>query len=232
MGRRRGIPPPPPFAAAFAGIDTLERNVIETIADVPFTADEVTRWLVGNDAIVEKLKAAFPYTRDQDRTTYWHQVVALPVAGTCLFTVNVKAPEIAMLVPSSNLAPSFSRDDRHPIIDTVQNIYREHQKFEQVRKVVSWLNDNATAGAARHYCPWLTSVLPADHPFHNASGQGYREPAVSMSEIVPIMRQCGAIMASALLCGSREGKERSLVHVGFSGVRDNTNYTSSRFGLL
>lgn len=236
MGRRRprGSPLPKPFADAFSNIDKLEVNVIETVVDVQFTGDHVVRWML-DDAIVDKLKAAFPYTRDLDRTTYWIETLTLPVvfpAVRCRFTIRVKSPEIAMLVPGVDLAvPDDTRSE--PIMATIRQCYEQHQQFEKVRRVVRWLNDNATVGAARHYCPWLTSILPAGHPYQAATGQIFREPARSMVEIANDMRAASAIMAGALLCGSRDGKpDRGLVNVQFNGERGSETYTSQAFGLL
>lgn len=236
MGRRRprGSAPPKPFVDALPQIDKLEVNVIETVVDAQFTPDQVIRWLL-TDTIVDKLKAAFPYVRDSDRTTFWQPDVTLPVvfpAVRCGFTIKVKSPEFAMLVPTDALAvPDDSRGEQ--IMVTVRQVYEQHTQFEKVRRVVRWLNDNATVGAARHYCPWMTSILPADHPFQEATGQIFREPANSMVEIANDMRAASAIMASALLCGSRDNKPAlGLVAVHFDGQRDSETYTSQSFGLL
>lgn len=240
MGRRRarGAPLPKPFDDAFKLIDVLEQNVADASVEAHFTGEQVVRWMF-DDIMVDKLKAAFPITRDQDRTSFLHETMTLPVvfpAVSCTFTVKVKSPEIAMLVPAPGLV-AIKEDRGVHIMETVRAAYEIHERFEKVRKVTRWLNMFATIGAARHYCPWLTSVLPADHPFQEASGQIYREPAKSMAEITPTMRECGAIMASALLCHSADGKpDKGLVAVTFRGQREFTDaaaeYTSNSFGLL
>lgn len=116
---------------------------------------------------------------------------------------------------------------------TLASLYETHLQFEKVRKVTRWLNEHATVGAARHYCPWLAGVLPADHAFNEANGQIFREPVVSMAEIVPVMRECGVIMASALLAGEPEKDVRNNFMVHFSGIREAGNrYVSNQFNVL
>lgn len=232
--RARGSPPPKPFADAFSNIDALETNVIETVVDVQFTPDHIVGWLL-DDHIAATLKEAFKYTRDPDRSSFWYPVLTLPVvfpAVRCRFVIRVKSPEIAMLVPADvHAIPDDNRGAA--IMVTLWQVYAQHQQFEKVRRVVRWLNDNATVGAARHYCPWLTSILPSHHPFQDVTGQIFREPAKSMTEIANDMRESSAIMAGALLCGSREGKpDRVLVNVQFNGERGDEPYMSQSFGLL
>lgn len=235
MGRRRGIAPPPkPFTDAFKPIDDLEQNVADATLQAHFVGEDVVRWMF-DDNIVDRLQSAFPITREQDRTSYMQETITFPRGISCTFMVNVKSPEIAMLVPATGLVAP--RNDRGvKIMETVNAAWQLHQQFEKVRKVVRWLNLYATVGAARHYCPWMTSILPGDHPFQEASGTMYREPVRGMFEITSTMRECGAIMASALLCRERETTKTNLVAVTFRGQREFTEgaaeYTSNAFTLL
>lgn len=219
MARRRGkSPPPKPFADAPKGIDTLEQRVWNRTNDARFSGMDLVNWLLPAD-VVDRLQAAFPVIRELDRTQHWNLETTLPLefpAQTCTFQIKVNSPTIHMLVPSRGLG-SRKPDDPNdrPIMETLRAAHLVHTQFNKVRKVVDWLNDFATIGAARHYCPWLTSILPPDHPFQEATGLSYREPKMSMIGIVGTMRECGAIMASALLCGEAEDKTNGLVQVTF-----------------
>lgn len=232
-GRRRprGAPPAKPFDQAFEGIDTLERTVAARSIETHFTLEQVARWMLP-DETVDKLQAAFPYTRDGDRTAHWYEEMTLPIefpAVRCHLTIHAKS--IGMLVPASGQA----RDNqaRSPdIMLSLRAAYGVHLQFEKVRQVARWLNLYATVGAARHYCPWLTGILPTGHAFHEASGQIFREPSKSMAEIMPTMRECGAIMASALLAGDDPGSPKTGFGVRFHGHRDDMEYQSHVFWLL
>lgn len=240
--RSRGAPPPKALDQAWQGIDKLEYAVIERTKDVPVTAEQVIRWMYPDD-IVDKLHAAFPHVRDVDRGHYIVATVALPdPVGECTFNIRVKDDRLdgfQMLIPAHGLARN-NQERMGPIVDMLRPIYEHHAQFEKVRTVVRWLNEHATIGAARHYCPWLTSVLPTQHEFHKVDGQLFREPRVPMVEIAPLMRECGAIMAGALLCGNiddKPGPGPYSLSVQFKGVRDPdksyaTNYTSNAFALL
>jgi hypothetical protein len=236
MGRRRGrTEPPKPFADAFNNIDTLEQNVIRRTVDAQFTPEQVVRWLFPDD-VTDRLKAAYSVTRDVDRGNRISEDVTLPVvfpAVSC--TIDISAKSVSMLVPAPHLCKL--QDGRgEQIIAAIRGVYEHHERFEKVRKVVSWLNEYATVGAARHYCPWMAGILPAEHPFHTAGGTIYREPSMSMVGIMGAMRESGAIMAGALLCGEG-GEAKTKVVVSFDGVRvtprgSQDTYTSKEFGLL
>lgn len=236
MGRRRGrgVPPPKSFDAAWAGIDTLEANVIRRTVDTPYTPEQVVRWMFPDD-VVDKLQAAWTCIREVDRTTHFSGDVNLPLMFPTVgvyWTIKCNSPQLHMCVPAKG---RMNIDDsRGPLIlESLRQVYTQHLQFEKVRAVVRWLNTYATVGAARHYCPWLTSVLPPDHDFQSASGTIYREPSAGMAGIMPAMRESGAIMAGALLCGNNdETPDRNLVQVQFKGQRDTEAYTSNAFGLL
>lgn len=231
--RRRYGAPPKPFDQAFPALERVERNVIARVTDVRFTAEDLVRWMFP-DHLVDTVKKAYPFVRNQDQGTWIAEQFTLPIDGRgvqCTFTI--KADAVGMLVPEAGCA----RNDEGrvgPVLHTVTEAYREHVKFEKVRQVLRWLNENATAGAARHYCPWLTSLLPSDHAFNQAAGHIFREPLVSMTEIVPVMRECGAIMAAALLSGQMDSSvDRNIVRLHFRGVRDRSDtYQSEQFGLI
>lgn len=223
-----------PFEQAFGLINKLEHAVIEHMVTAEFTVDEALNAMYGED-VVNKLRAAWPLVRDSDRgytsaTDLEFFPQDLPEKK---IRVYIAARDAKILIPELALVRHNAMYENPGIQSAVEAAHTEHLQFEKVRQVVRWFNNNATPGAARHYCPWLTSVLPQDHPFQQASGLTYREPVVSMSEIVPVMRQCAEIMARALLCGDVEHvSDKNNFKVAFHGQRDGENYTSQSFGLI
>lgn len=237
MARRSKGPPPKPLDAATSGIDLLERQVVRRMIDPRFTLHDVARafW---PDEETDKLFAAFPLVRDNDRSS-WAERFILPVSGATGVEgmLCMRLPEIGMLCPKHGTV-KFCQTRAAPIIETLDTIYSIHLEFEVVRKVVAWLNVFATLGASRHYCPWLLGVLPKDHPIHEMDGVVFREPYMSMLGITGPMRKCGEIMASALMAEGADNLPRTHFTVEFNGRRDvppamaSESYTSQTFGIL
>ena len=244
MGRRRarGTLPAKPFDEAFPLIDTLENAVVTHMTPVDFTVQEALLAMFTEDTVAV-MKAAWPVIRSIDRGSVISERVIIPVAGSTAVTATVAisavrakicVPEIGSLQMDQVLA--FS-----PLVKALQEAHEQHLQFEKVRFAVRWLNFYATVGAARHYCPWLTSLLPLDHAFQKVDGVIYREPIMGIVAIMETMRECHAIVAGALLAGAREdsGKHDFLVSfhgqrdlVSFHGQRDTEAYVSQQFGLI
>lgn len=236
MGRRRarGTPPPKSFDDAFPLINKLENAVITRMVVPDFTVDRALYAMFLPD-VVDKLKAAFPLIRSMDRTSHLSEDLIIPVEGATAVTavVTIAARKAGILCPEKGNLRMERVLAYEPLVRAIQESYDQHARFEKVRAAVRWLNEHATVGAARHYCPWLTSILPADHPFQSATGVIYREPTAGIGEIMPTMRECAAIMASALLCGNLDHEsDKGDFKVAFRGRRDNDNYLSEGFGLL
>lgn len=238
MGKRAKKVPALLCDGCFPNVDTLEHNAIAAQMAPEFTMDQFYRWVL-KDEVVDKLRAAFPYVRGADQSSYAVHEMVLPGIMTgaslsCQF--SARANKEGILVPDTT---HWVNDPARyePFRAVLVQAYTEHRKFETVRQVLRWLNQYATAGAAKHYCPWITGIMPGDSPFHTASGTLYREPSASMAQIMPLMRECGAIMASALLLGDRPPLGGSL-SVSFRGIRtgygpeSGDNYISQAFALL
>jgi hypothetical protein len=228
--RRGRKEPPKPFAQAFDAIDRLERNVVAAKVKPDFTVQDVLRMLYPDD-VVDKLQAAYPLTRYQDQGSY--MVESIPWEGAPRLTIYGKAAK--MLIPERNLSV-FNQVRGEPLLQALTAVLREHRQFDRVRYVVRWLNEHATAGAARHYCPWLTAILPSSHPIHQSSGSQYKEPTQGTGEVMDAMRDSAGIIAMALLC-PEDTTPRHGLSVAFSGPRQPVHreaplYASQDFGLL
>ena len=237
MARRRPKKiPEKPFAQALPHIDEMECKVAAATLEVDFTSDNFLRWMFA-DHVVDQCRQAFPYVRELDQSQHLNHTMVLPITPTsvsCTFQVACK--RLGILVPNVKHAHNYE-----PRFEPVQRglvaLYGVHRQFETVRQVVRWLNEYATAGAARHYCPWLTGLLPPEHPFNQATGSIYREPNAVMNKIMPLMRECRSIVASAMLLGEREPVQDTIA-VSFRGIRENydpsdsSEYTSQLLHLI
>jgi hypothetical protein len=230
--RRYGVPPKP-FDEAFPLIDKLETAVVRAMVEPAFTANEALLAMYGEETVA-KLKAAWPLTRDSDRSRFAQERFAIPAAGataiTATVTVDVKAA--GMLVPIAGVAKPDRVLHFTPLVKAIQEVAERHWDFEKLRRAVRWLNDHGTPGAARHYCPWLTALLPEDHAYQKVDGLMYREPAVGMAEIMPTMRECAAIMAAAIMCPIREDMGNNHFNVCIHGQRQGAGYQSNPFVLI
>jgi hypothetical protein len=185
----------PIFEDAFKAIDNMEAAVVYRTVTVDCTLKDVVRWL-WPDHVTEKLYAAYPLARfapDQHNEGAY-------VLGThgprCKF--HFKVEDIELLAPHSGLWEiDVSREE--PMLGALTEVAHIHSEFNKVREVVTWMNNYATVGAARFYFPGLSALLPNGHVFHCADGLRYKEPAMDMTDINPLIRQAGVIIASGIL---------------------------------
>jgi len=203
MARRRGSrrtePQAKPFDHAFANIDKLEQAVFFRTVTRDFSVADVARYLWPRH-IVDALQAAFQFIKPGDRTTAVDTVTGCAAWGGISLTFRLNVQTAGILAPAQGQVviqddASAANMIRQAIFDT----YHIHNSFGIVRDVVKWLNENATAGAARYYMPTLGSLLPAKHAYHEGNGDRYKEP-VNINAISHKMRDATAIIAKGLMC--------------------------------
>lgn len=217
-----------PFVAAFYAIDKMEVAVAYRTVTPGFTAMDVVKWLWPDD-VVDPLIAAYPFTR-------------YPQDNMLVGPMNFSVSHTPLLVhfffhlgPLGMLAPREDRININPdrgshITPVLMELAAIHKKFNLVRAVVLWLDDHATVGAARYYCPWLGSLLPQEHPFHDADGLRYKEPKADMTHIIRLMREAGSIVATGILADP-QNVEISHTTLGIEICRD-PGMRSQRFMVL
>lgn len=190
-------------------INILEYNVISNTIEVPFSAEDMLNWLYPKEQL-ELLRKAFDHVREIDRG--YVQTEHVVMSGLA-FSLTLYMNKMKILCPVNAVIIPECPDEYKRVF--VQIAY-EHAQFNKVRRVVEWLKNHATPGAMRHFCPWLSGLLPSDHKFHQLNGEHYLSPAEPMREIIPAMRECGAIVASALLCPSAQ-PNNSLITITLDG---------------
>lgn len=190
--RRSSRNPTPrnPFDEAYEAINKLEYAVVATIAPA-FTLEDIPRafW---TDDVVDKLTTAFPLTNSMVRRAY-HSELATPLFD-CY--VMVRIDEAKMLCPEDCTAKLRDTDSGKKILDTLSQIYDTVVTFNKVRTMVDWMNKkdhHFTLGAAKHFCPWITSLLPENHGIHKVDGVKFNIPRAAIP--ADAMREVGAIVA-------------------------------------
>ncbi len=233
--KKKGWTQARPFEGTLYNVAKLEQLVINKTIKVDFAPLDVATWLFGTET-VNILQAAYPLVQSYSRGGSFAGDVTLNFGSVTQSgircSVRVDNEHVKMCSPDSKLAkPDFEHPRAGEIANAIEKAFSYHMKFQKIRQVIAWLNDHSTIGAARHYCPWLVSILPAEHPFNDASGITFKEPSQPMADILPIMRECGVVIASALLCGDPDKIEaKDQVDVMFRNA-NGTHLTSSYFGI-
>lgn len=180
-----------PFYRANARVDELERNMITAMTTVNFTAQSVIEWL-WHDEIRLPLEKAYSLI---DPGWYTEQNLSVPngpIISLCIDLRNLKmaCPREGLISFGGPVCPNF--------VTALNTMAAVHEQFEKVRKVIRWFK-HSTSCAVRYYWPAMAALLPPDHYIHKVDGLRYREP-VGISAILPLLRETGGIITSALLC--------------------------------
>lgn len=191
----------------------MELAVVTKTVTVDYTLDDVVNWLWEPD-VVARLKAAYPYVNTVTHRYHRERVQMLPSSLECTF--HVDTTKVGMTCPTYNLIAFQPVWDRG-ISDSIHQVVALHARFNAVRRVVQWLDDNATLGYARHAFPPLAHFLPVNHEFHNYDGRHYKEPPEAMpTSVAQDLREATATVAMGVLCGKLEtqsGNPRFMIEV-------------------
>lgn len=74
---------------------------------------------------------------------------------------------------------------------------RTIEEFTKVRFMLGWFQDNATAGALRHYWPACAAFLPKGFEFPSTKG-AFREPK-DIGRVLPLLRETATFVAAIKL---------------------------------
>src|SRR5262245_56030801 len=160
-----------PIEPAFSSANMLERKVVFYQADCKLNMHQLLEVLVPADTL-KVLRAAYPFA--EDKTSWYRPKITLNGTRYILEYNMLKNEATRCLAPSmanfTDLQPVPFAEDFAAMLERVKEV---HIKFRQLRKVINWLNKNATLGACRYYFPSAASLLPTDHPFHSIGTRGY-----------------------------------------------------------
>jgi hypothetical protein len=227
---RKPRPPKTPNFDAMGKIADLEEAVVYRTVTIDWTFDQFVRSIFPTD-VVDLLRAAHHYIHHS--TT--RMVNVIQIRSGIKATVVLDTEDYGM--PTPNVIPWFRGDTPQAgkIEGVIHTIATIHASFNKVRRSVSWLNEHATPGAARYYCPWLCALLPKEHVVNQISGAHYTEPTASMAPVLQDMREAGGIVTSALFCEKRDVVNKALglqIHSPNDNPLSGEDAKSQRFMLL
>jgi hypothetical protein len=222
-GLRRPDNKPSPFAGADSVITEMEAAVAYRTVTCDFTVEDAIQWLWPLEAI-EALRHAHQYIEHKYRN-HMETVQLPPPLPQISFSLELK--NCGMVSPEDGICLfGGPADMKYRIEDAIRTWAHVHKEFNKVRRVVSWLNEHATVGYARHVFPQMRALLPENSPFHEADGLRYKEPLWPISEIADTLRECGAIVTGGILAGTVEN-ERKLFGVqvhNMNGLGDSKRF--------
>ena len=210
MGRRRRIHPEIPEAlqgnqtyAAERKIDALERAQIEVMVPRPFELANVLAMCFDRD-VLDKATAFFPY-----QTKHYHNVsyVGASLTNGQIVNLGIDWEETGMCA----IAPTaFNAQNDSALCAWVDGAKAIVKKWEQVRRVFKFLNQNATVGAMRHYWPSVLALIPNDGtqtPIHQTDGVRFKDvPNIGLW--LGAIRESAATVTSALMIPESAYKHR------------------------
>lgn len=204
MSRRRaGRRQLPAEKITFPGVGdrimALEASVYNATYGWDTCLQDFLTWLFP-ERVVQTLTDAFPHTylRSFQQVSCHENVLLSPYGKYGTFVVNGEQARICTPAPGSAYV---NRD--HPqhagITRVLSEIAHMHAQFNKVRDVMDWMEQHATPGAARYYCPSMCMLLPTEHPIQQADGIRYKEPTENIAPMIPLIREVAAILTSAKL---------------------------------
>lgn len=204
--------PPKPLDAVFTAIDAMERNVVGASVRVDFDLMGFIKQVLPPTTI-EKLRVAHTVVDVNSWSTWshWDGAVEAP-CGRFHYRVGYTGLRaLDMALPKDGLGELIDPDCA--LVRAVGQIKHIRSQHDKVRQVARWLNEHATIGAAKAYCPSLGSLLPPTHDLNTTQGVSYREPSKPIGEILPVLREVPTIIAAGLLAPPR-GDTKNEVSIG------------------
>lgn len=207
--RRGKTSTPKLFEAAKEPAANLMFNVFYRTITPRFTVNDVVEFCVPSEAVRNTCREAYAVAHEHAQyrnVGIVHLRDYSPPPGNSM-ALSVDFHVAGMLTPNSQYLTA-NGPDTTGIMDTINQTVSLVAQFSKVNKLLSWMDDHRmTPGAARYYWPSILALLPDTHPVHQTDGQRYRETP-GVSEVLDLMRETSAIIASALMVGNGDPPHR------------------------
>lgn len=212
---------------AIRTINRLCRIAVATMTSYERTREETLPMLF-DDGDLEKLRQV------RGLVTPWTTTQGYDVAGVMLFIDYNGA-----LLPT--VAPGCLRLDKEriaPLEHFISQVREVHEKYEELKAVLRWLNRNATPSAIRYYWPTALQLCPNSPAFAKLKDLPTRyDTPPYVGAWIPAMRSAATTWASAkLLPSTAEPRERGTMWLNFAAqivhlsVNDNAWYQTDAMG--
>lgn len=205
--------PAKPFDDALTALTVMERRACYRTVTCKFTPQDILEWLI-EPGFLAKLKHAEDVRRELDavaqigyRVTQYDPTI---IMGEAQFALHVDTSNTPYTCPKDGIWSFQETAMASHITDCLLQVYEVHCRFSQARKVVRWFDDHGTMGSTKFYFPTIASLLPGNHPIHEASGDIYREPRRPVAEIAADAREAMTTIAMGLLTAETEHEARDV----------------------
>lgn len=206
--RRGKASPPKLFECAKEPVTDLMFKVFYRTITPRFTVNDVVEFCVPSEAVRNTCREAYAVAHEhaQYRNVGMVNLRDYSQPGERM-TLSVDFHVAGMLTPNSQYLTA-NGPDTTGIMDTINQTANLVAQFSKVKKLLTWMDDNRmTPGAARYYWPSILALLPDTHPVYQTDGQRHRETP-GVSEVLDLMRETSAIIASALMVGNGDPPPR------------------------
>jgi hypothetical protein len=198
------------MAEVTRALGEMARRMQINLAPMPFS----DQWMIDNLINPEHLKllrAAYPVTHD-------YSIIARNYTVREGVNMNIDWEKVRA-VPAAQLYLS-SPSGGTPFLQYIEQAQAVVAKVVQVKKVIDWLDKNATFGAANYYFPSLFALVPSLREAAKLSERTtdrFREPQ-GIGTILSDIREAANTVATHLLLTTLEPRARPMVKVHLSGV--------------
>lgn len=186
---------PAQLQAAKDEIKTLEQRMSEVMITRDFQGMDVIEWMFPQD-VIECMRSAFGKVR-YDSNDPHYTIKALGSKWRARFSFN----SFNMVAPSEDCLKLQFQHPKHAAISAAFNeIAVLKSRFEELKEVVEWLDDHATAAAIKYFFPAMEALIPqSDSAFHRANGINYHAEPQGIALRLPAIRNGASLIASAML---------------------------------
>lgn len=203
-------------------LNKLEARMVDITLTRNFVPSDVVKWLFPQP-VIDKMTAAHGFVNcSYDKVSY---EIEPPHLGQ--FALLFSFDRFKMVAPASSCIQMLGgRSIDFGILIALAEVKGIVAKFNHLRELLTWFNNNATAGAIKYYFPAMAALIPeGDSAFHRADGIRYKEPQ-GISSHLSAIRDAAALIASAMLLPIPETEPEWFVKVAIS------KFNSQQFRLI
>lgn len=142
---------------AITAINKVQQRAVATMTHYPHTR-EGTLSMLFHDTDIAKLKLVRGMVEtDSEHKTYPLPGGRLGVKPEIVLTINFNGAMVPAIQPT---AMRIYPDRIEPLLAFTAAVKAEHDKYEELKGVLRWLNRNATPGAIRYFFPQAMKLVP------------------------------------------------------------------------
>lgn len=177
------------YHTARTTLDQLEQRVLRHTLETDFTMKEVLAWVIEPNAH-DALTAAGPYADTELRFLHW------PLNDVNHRMFGLMWTNRKMVAPAKK-AIQFNKDAGAPLLKAYETLEDVVTEFNICRAILSWMTQNATLGAIRHYWPTVMALAPDLTNHMEDLPRRYVEPKANIGPLLPLLRGSDSTVGTA-----------------------------------